>query len=161
MKTIHDLPGHARVWIYQANRFLNESESKQIDEAIQAFIDRWSSHGQQMDASAAIMNDRLVVIAADEAQAAASGCGIDKSVQWMKELGSLMGIDFFQRTQVLFYENEELKEAPLHQFWAMRKAGLVGDDTLIFDNTVKNLAELRSSWKVPFSRSWHSEMWQR
>lgn len=161
MKLLEDLPGHARVWIYQAERFLSESEVSGLAVAMSDFIDQWSSHGQKMDASAAVMHNRFVVIAADEAQAAASGCGIDKSVQWMKEMGSAMGIDFFQRTQVLYFENDELKETPLHQFWAMRKAGLVSDETVIFDNTVKNLTELQSAWKVPFHRSWHAEMWQR
>ncbi len=104
----------------------------------------------------------MLVIAVDETQALASGCGIDKSVKFVREMGDLLGIDFFQRTQVLYKDNNaKLNEKPIHEFWAMRKAGLIDDNTIIIDNTIKTMADLKSSWEVPFSKSWHAEMWSK
>lgn len=158
---INELSGDSRVWIYQAERFLRDEEVILIKRKLEEFIDQWSSHGQKMQASAEIYYDRLVVIAADEARAIASGCGIDKSVNFMKDLQLQMGIDFFQRMQVLYLIEGKLNEAPLHHFWAQRKAGLISDNTIVIDSTVKNLALLRQSLEVPFNKSWHGEMWQR
>ena len=161
MMEIDNMPGDSRVWIYQADRFLTVDEVAAIRAKLSGFIDQWSSHGRQMAASAEVYLNRLIVIAADEAAASASGCGIDKSVNCIREIQAATGIDFFQRTQVLFRKDGRLLEAPIHQFWAMRKAGIIDDQTIIIDNTVKLLADLRAGWEVPFSQSWHAEMWQR
>ena len=161
MKTMEHMPSNARVWVYQANVFLTELQENHIRDGVCAFLAQWTSHGTAMDAAAEVYHHRLVVIAADEQQAKASGCGIDKSVHFMQELGRAMGIDFFQRTTVLFKESEVWKEVSLHQFWAMRKAGVVDDETLILDTTVRTLVELRNALEVPFGRSWHKDMWGR
>lgn len=161
MKTINDMRDDSRVWIYQANRQLTSDETQLALTKAQEFITSWDSHGATMDAAIAVYHNRILVIAANEAQAQASGCGIDKSVRFVQELGKTLGIDFFQRTQVLFRENDNLTEKPIHEFWAMRKAGIINDNTIVLDNTVKTVGDLRNSWEVPFSKSWHNEMWSR
>jgi hypothetical protein len=161
MTEMNQMPGNARVWIYQADRNLTPEELITVKTRLEDFIEQWTSHGQKMQASADIFLGRIVVIAADETQAMASGCGIDKSVHFMKELQSGMGTDFFQRTVIPYRLGDQLLEAPIHQFWAMRKAGKIDDNTLVIDNTVKTLTDLRTRWEIPFKDSWHAEMWKR
>jgi hypothetical protein len=76
-------------------------------------------------------------------------------------MGEKLGVDFFQRTQVLFFENGKLVECPLNVFWAKRKAGLIDDETTLIDQTVKNVGDWKQKWIVPFQSSWHAEMWSR
>jgi hypothetical protein len=114
-----------------------------------------------MDAAFGIYFDRLVVLAVDEQSASPSGCGIDKSVHKMKQLSDAMGVDFFQRTTVLFQHNDQWQEARLHEFWARRKAGILDENTPVLDTTIKTMEHLRSALVVPFGRSWHAEMWGR
>jgi hypothetical protein len=38
---------------------------------------------------------------------------------------------------------------------------VVTDESIVFDNLVKNLAEYRSNWETRFNNSWHAEMWGR
>jgi len=161
MRTMEEMPEQARVWIYQSDSFLSETLEHDVLGRLQTFIAQWTSHGASMDACAAIFHHRLIVIAADEQQAAASGCGIDKSVHFMQSLGRELGIDFFQRTTVIFGHDQDWREAPIHQFWAMRKAGQVNDQTRILDTTVRTLGELRSALVKPFGDSWHKDMWGR
>ncbi|MFN5621843.1 MAG: hypothetical protein ACK478_11105 [Flavobacteriales bacterium] len=161
MKTIEQMPPHSRVWVYQASCFLTQGQEDEIKKSLAAFLSDWTSHGASMDAAGAVYHHRVVVIAADEQQAAASGCGIDKSVHFMQGLGQEMGVDFFQRTTVVYQEAAQWKEAPMHQFWALRKAGVVGDETPILDTTVRSLGELQNALVVPFGRSWHKDMWGR
>ncbi|MDZ7936146.1 MAG: hypothetical protein U5M51_14505 [Emticicia sp.] len=39
---------------------------------------------------------------------AASGCSIDASTRWFKELGDALNIDFFDRSQA-YFEGDEIK----------------------------------------------------
>lgn len=161
MKTLENLPDHARVWIYQANRPLTDQEVEQMNRAGATFIEDWSAHGASLDAAFEVKFNRFIIIAVDEEKALASGCSIDKSVHFMKGLGEAFQVDFFNRMQTIYEEQGELKAVPLHEFWAMRKAGLIGDNTIVFDNLVKNIGEFKSAWKTTFNKSWHAEMWGR
>jgi hypothetical protein len=161
MKKMSEMPDHARVWIYQASRFLSEQEMDLVQQESSAFVTQWSSHGAQLDATIELIHSRILVIAADEQQAQASGCGIDKSVHFVKELGSKIGVDFFNRTIVLYLKDGMLCDVPLHEFWALRKALIISDDTVVIDTTIRTVGALRSGFQKPFSSSWHAEMWGR
>ena len=161
MKSMIDMPAEARVWLYQANRVLTDPEISHLTEEIMAFMGDWSSHGAKMDASFEILFSRVIIVAADEGRAAASGCGIDKSVRFIQSLGEKMNIDFFTRTQVLYFQDDEVKDAALHHFWGLRKALIINDNTVVVDTTVRTVGELRKSLKRPFGGSWHAEMWGR
>ena len=161
MKSIQEMPGSARVWFYTANRFLNDQEVSVVFKETEGFLKGWSSHGANMDAACGMYFNRILAIAADEAQAQASGCGIDKSVQFVKQLSETLNVDFFQRTTVLYQANGELNDAPLHAFWALRKALVVNDETLVVDTSINNVELLRDSLLKPFRESWHAEMWGR
>lgn len=159
MKKMSEMPEDARVWVYQSNRALSNDEVAIIEQETNHFLSNWSSHGALMNASFEILFNRVLVIAADESQAQASGCGIDKSVNFVKQLGSKLGVDFFTRTMVLYVGADGILEAPLHQFWAMRKALIIHDATMVVDTTVRSVGQFRSEFLKLFSSSWHAEMW--
>jgi hypothetical protein len=159
MKRISEMPENARVWLYQASRSLHLSEINQIHTELSSFLSEWTSHGAALDAAFEIANNRILVIAADESQA--SGCGIDKSVKCIQDLGNRLGIDFFQRTVVLYMKGQEWCESPLHEFWALRKALVVEDETMVIDTTIRTVGEYRADFQKPFSKSWHADMWGR
>lgn len=161
MKHMNELPDDARVWVYQSDRDLLEDEIVSMRVGLSNFLAEWTSHGAKLDASFEIFQNRVLVIAADERRAAASGCGIDKSVNFVKKLSSDYGVDFFNRTLVIFVNRGHISAAPLHEFWAMRKATIIDDDTLVVDTTVQNLGQLRIGVFRKFKESWHAEMWGR
>lgn len=154
-----NLAPSSRVWVYQANRFLNEAEVKKMHSDLHEFLNDWNAHGAKLSADAALVYDRFVVLMVDESQALASGCSIDKSVALVKSWETAFGLDFFDRMQILYKEGNKIKEDRMHDFWAKRKALLVNDDTIVFNNLVKNKAEFETLWEVPFKESWHASMW--
>lgn len=154
-----ELPNSSRVWVYQANRFLTERELDEIKEDLKTFLSDWNAHGSRLSADASLVYNRFVVLMVDESQAMASGCSIDKSVQLVKSWEQKYGLDFFDRMQILYKEGEDIKEQRMHDFWAMRKALLINDDTIVFNNLVSNKGEFENSWEVPFKNSWHAKMW--
>lgn len=154
-----NLVSSSRVWVYQANRFLSQTELMKITADLRDFLGEWNAHGAKLSADAVILYDRFVVLMVDESQAMASGCSIDKSVALVKSWEQSLGLDFFDRMQILYKEGNEIKEDRMHDFWAKRKALIVNDDTVVFNNLVKNKVEFETLWEVPFKDSWHASMW--
>lgn len=112
-----------------------------------------------MEASIEVFHHLFLVVAADESKALASGCGIDTSVRFVKDLGKSIGVDFFDRRMVAFGELGAIQLSPMNEFWAMRKSGMVQSDTPVFDNLVKTVAQFGMNWHVPFQESWYQEAW--
>lgn len=129
-----------------------------MEEELHSFLGQWSSHGATMEAAAQVVNDYFIVVALNESNASASGCGIDKLVRKIQDLETMFTISLLNRQWVV-YLADQWTIAPLHQFWALRKAGLVNADTPVVNNLIQNIGEWKKAWIVPFHLSWHQEMW--
>jgi hypothetical protein len=158
---LDNLDNNSKIWIYIADRFLTSNEIDRISEELSAFLKNWSAHGAALFSGFSIEANRTIIVGVDEKQAVASGCSIDKLVHFFKKQGEEMGVNFFDRMQVMFEKDGQIEFTPLNNFWAMRKANIITDHTLIFDTTVQNLGEWRDGWKKKFSSSWHAEAWGR
>jgi hypothetical protein len=159
MNDISTFSDDAKIWIFQANKPLDKSIQEDIEKRLSSFCEQWTSHGALMKAAFTISFDRFIIVALDESAAVISGCGQDKLIHVIQELGSIHSIDFFDRLQTLYFQDEEIVASRLHEFWGLRKANVVTNETRVFDNTVKKLGEWKSKWIVPFAHSWHAEMW--
>ena len=65
---------------------LSKNEISEITQKGKELIPNWASHGSSLKAAIEIFYDHFIVVLVDEKQAAASGCSIDKSFQFIKEL---------------------------------------------------------------------------
>lgn len=157
--TFIDMPKHSRIWIYQCNRMLSKDEISFIKNSLNAFLTNWDTHGEKMKAAADVFYDRFVVFFADEKVTSASGCSIDRKVALMKSFGEKFDVDFFDRTIVTYKNGDEIVQKKMNDFWAMRKANIITDDSLVFNNLINTKEEFESKWIVPFKESWHAEMW--
>ena len=100
--TFHDLPGHARLWVHTADRDLTAGEQEAVLEALVGFLDGWAAHGAALTAAGAVLYDRVLVVGLDEQRAGATGCSIDKLVGFVRAQGEALGVDWFDRHQVLW-----------------------------------------------------------
>lgn len=149
----------ARVWIYQANRFLDTDAVDKIQSKIDRFIAGWNAHGTSLSAKGYVSDKLFIILEVDEEAAAATGCSIDKSVYFVKSLGEEFDIDFFDRYQVAYIDEQgNLKNAGRSDFEKLVKSGAVTEDTYVFDNTVTDSDKLAEKWKIPFKESWHSRV---
>src|SRR5688572_3717194 len=104
------LPGTARIWIYQSDRALSLEDEKILSDALMTFCNQWAVHGEPMDTSFEIRYNRLLVLAANDH---ASGCSIDSSVRIVKDAGTKVGVDFFNRGLVAFLESGKVHVVPM------------------------------------------------
>ncbi len=148
------LPPQARVWIYQASRPLTEEELMPLLARLAAFAEEWTSHGQQLAASAQFLHRQFLVIGLDEAVAGASGCSIDASVRFVRELEQRLGITLLEKSRMAFLANGELSLLTRPELRAAIAAGQVQADTLYFNNTLTTKGELDEQWPAPAGQTW-------
>jgi hypothetical protein len=154
----NELPGHSRVWIYQADRILAGHEVLQISELAKEFAEKWTAHNKDLKASFQIQYNLFLILAADEAQASASGCSIDKSIAFIKELENKFNISFLNRLIFAYKENDEVIPIQREDFTKKIKEGYIDKDTIVFNNLVLNKSDLKTSWEIPYALSWHKHI---
>ncbi|GAB4091753.1 hypothetical protein [Flaviaesturariibacter terrae] len=144
----------SRVWIYQSNRRLFLGEALELEPKLEAFCADWRSHGAKVTAYANLFFGQFLVLMADERAAGVSGCSTDASVRFVQEVGQQYKVDFFNRTHLAFIVKDKIETIPMAQLQPALTAGLIGPNTLYFNNTVATKAELESSWIIPVKDSW-------
>ena len=148
----------SRVWIYQSGRELYEDEVKQLHEILNKFAAEWTAHNHQLKSKAEIRYNRFLILIVDESQAGASGCSIDKSVNFIKRLEQEFGINLLDRFNLAFREGEKVLSAPRDEFEDLLRSGKINSNTIVYNNLVQNLEQLETKWEVPFKDSWHNQL---
>jgi hypothetical protein len=153
-RTIADMPDHARVWIYKTPRPLGQAEQKLVRERGAAFTGTWAAHGHPLDACVEVIHDRFVVLAVDEVQARASGCSIDKSVGFIKQLELDLNLMLTDRMLVIFDREDKIMSCRLQELPDLLARSVITGETMIYDDLVATAADLRNSFHVPLKDSW-------
>ena len=140
------LEDNTKVWSYQADRLLTDTEVQWINEQLNPFLEEWAAHGTKLKAYGEVMNHAHLVLVVDESAHNASGCSIDSSVRFIKQLEKELGISFFNRLKMLTWAD--------NQFTYVNYSDLssLPEDTIVFNNTISNLEEFKSSWKLPVKK---------
>jgi hypothetical protein len=153
-----DMSGSSRIWIYQANRFLTENEKTLIITKASDFVKSWESHGSKLKADFTLLHNLFLIFSVDENQHEASGCSIDKSVHFVKEIQKETGINFFDRTIIAYYSSENnISLIPLSEIKKAVVSTSINSKALIFNNLIDSLEKIRTQWIVPAENSWLSK----
>jgi hypothetical protein len=136
----------SRVWIYSANREIAANEIDFIQRNLAEFTQQWATHGKELVAAAEVVLNNFVVFVVDEKQVKASGCSIDSSVRFIKSIGSELKIDFFNRLSILIENNGSLERIHFNELKSY-------PDSILFDTSIQNLSDFRSSFTVKLSES--------
>lgn len=151
-----NLPDDSRVWIYQSNRKLNDSEIESIHTKTNDFLEQWTAHGKDLEAGFELKYNRFIVIGLNQENASASGCSIDSSVYFIQSLEKEFEIDLLDKMNVTFYNGDFIAHKSLIDFKKMAKAKSVSKKTVVFNNLINTKAEYLENWEVPAEESWHN-----
>ena len=135
------LPNTTRVWIYQSQTELSADLQATIQKDLNLFISNWAAHGNELHGDAFIVENYFIVLAVDESKVGASGCSIDSSTRFIKQLEKSYGISLLNRLYVLT-ELDGKKE--IVHFADVKDNA----NRFIYDPLVTTLGELRENWKV-------------
>lgn len=150
-----ELPDHARIWIYQANRPFTEEESNKIKSELEDFVEEWTVHGANLNAGFDIVYNRFIVLGINQDIAAASGCSIDSSVRFIQHLENDYKVDLLDKMNVTFRQGKYIAYKDLKDFKKMVKNRSVSPKTVVFNNLVNTKTEFDNFWEVPIEESWH------
>jgi hypothetical protein len=148
------LPDSARIWIYQAGRPFSEAEVIGLQPALARFAEAWTSHGRTLQASATILHRQFLVIGLNEAVADASGCSIDASVRFVREVEQQLGVELLEKSRLAFLINGEVKQLGRLELKQAVAEGILTPETLYFDNTVARRGQLQQAWPAPAATTW-------
>lgn len=152
------LPDTSRVWVYKSNRELLAEEIRTIELVGQEFAKNWVAHGQSLAAAMEVMLNRFIIIAVDEEVHEVSGCSIDSSVAFIKGLEAKMDVQFMDR-MVIWYEREgNIEPCRTAIFKKKIENGEVDGDTIVYNDLVSSIKELRHKFRVPAKESWHATL---
>lgn len=154
MIPMNEMPDHSRVWVYQSDRKFSDEEVVKIEQLLIDFIGNWTTHGTALKASGAVLYNRFVIIMADEASVKASGCSIDKSVAFIKQLEKEFNCDFFNRLLIAFKVGNNIFTVPFHSITEKIAKNEISEDTLIFNNLISTKKEMLDNWIIPLKESW-------
>lgn len=153
-KRLTDLPDHARVWVYKTARDLSQAEQNLVRDRGAAFTGSWAAHGAPLDASVEVLHDRFVVVAVDEEQAMASGCSIDKSVGFIKSLEHDLNLMLTDRMVVVYEGPNGITSCRLQDLPELLKEGRITADTVVYDDLVPTLGDMRTRFAMPLRATW-------
>jgi hypothetical protein len=148
------LPDHSRLWIYQSDRKLSADEQSLILSKGKEFTSGWAAHGHDLMAELTIVFDYFIILALDEQVESASGCSIDKSVRWVLDLQKELKVNFTNRLISAFWINNEVELIPYAQLKTKLENKKISPVSLVFDNTIQSVNELKTSWLKPMGQTW-------
>lgn len=150
----HTLPDSARVWVYTSERLLSEQEQSLIHLKSEHFLGSWQSHQLDVRSSYEIKENRFLIVAVDESYNGISGCGIDKSLHFVQELESELGISFTNKTNVVFENDEAQIVLPFVQIKSATSEGIISTESLYYNTLVSNIGELKTNFKINVQEGW-------
>jgi len=151
-----ELPDSSRIWIYQASRSFTEKEVGDIQAEMNAFIQNWTAHGQDLKSGYEIRYNRFLVIGLDQSAQSATGCSIDASVHFVQKLEKKYDVELLDKMNVSYKQGKYIAYKNLIDFKKMAKQKAISKNTVVFNNLVATKGEYQEHWEVPASESWHA-----
>ena len=150
-----DLPSNSRVWIYQSDREFSDQEINFITEKAIEFIDQWTKHGFNLKGSFTFKYNQFLILAVDEGFNNVSGCSIDSSVRFVKELETSLEVDMMNKMNISFKDGDHINIVKMSDFKEFTKSNKITSETIVFNNMVSTIDELETQWEVSVNDSWH------
>ena len=152
---IEKMPEDARVWVYQSNRELTTEEVEKISFLTKEFLNTWTAHNQELNASFEIRYHIFLIVMIDGKHALASGCSIDKSIHFIQNIERQFTISLLDRQIVALKEDGKINLLKRKDFEKMIEKE-ISLDTIVFNNLVQTKHELNTKWEIPIRDSWHA-----
>ena len=152
------LPPNAKVWIYQSDRNLSNIDIELIEKEVKLFLNNWSSHNKEIESSFEIRYNRFLIIGLNENINSASGCSIDKSLNFIKDLQSLLKVNFLNRLDVAYKTGNDINSISLSEFQTMIREKKLSKDSIVYNNMISSKQSYINNWETTIENSWHKKL---
>lgn len=150
----NSLNSDSKIWIYQSSRKFSGSEIEYVKKETQKFLTAWTAHGNSLLAGFEVIYDQFLVIGVNENVNEASGCSIDKSVSYIRELEKNLNVSLLERSKVAIMQDAQISLVDYSDIKMQISKGIISKDTEVFNNAVVSKGEFETGWLQPAEKSW-------
>ena len=148
------ISSHSPIWGFQSNKILDSLLVTKIEVDIINFLNNWTSHNLEIKSSYKILHGLFLIISVESNFSNPSGCSIDNLINFVKKINQLYDIDFLNRLNISYRDENMVKLVDIAGFKKLILEGTIKSDTIIFNNTLNIKAELNENWEIKASKSW-------
>ena len=156
--TFDKISDESRIWIFQSNRLISDLHIESLEKKIEAFLSSWTSHGDQLMVASKIKYNLFIIIALDQSCSTASGCSIDKLVNFIKNIENEHQISLLDRLDISYRDKNKISVLRLDDFKRKILEKKINNDTIVFNNLINLKSDLDDNWEIPINRSWHQKL---
>jgi len=143
-----------RIWIYFIDKVLTDSEIEVIGNRIKTFCASWFSHGKPLNADGFIFENRFIVLAVNEDVFEASGCSIDKSTIFLKEIAKEFQLDLFNKMLIPYKEADNIMFMNFASVEENKEKLKNNGNVLFYDMTLTHSDDFENSFLKPVKQHW-------
>lgn len=148
------LPDSAKILIFQSDRKFTDNEERLINDKLMDFTNKWTAHKLMLNASYIIKHKYFIIIGVDEDEIGASGCSIDALNNFIKNIGNELNIDFFNRLNIAFWIENEVKLVKLQNLQNFIISKTICNKSNFFNNLATEKKQLYNNWVQEVSKTW-------
>lgn len=140
----------SQIWIYFAPSIFSEAQIQLVNQNMDTFLSQWNAHKVSLEAVGMILYNQCIVLCVNQETATASGCSVDASVRFIKDLGLKTQIDFFRRDLFYILENDKIIEEDIQN---LNSYFQTNHDANIIPPFYQNLKDFKIQFtqKIPLS----------
>jgi hypothetical protein len=148
----------ARAWVFGASQPVVGDDAERLLNAVENFVRGWHAHGAPVIGSIDWRYDYFLIVAADEEATGVSGCSIDTLFHTLRDVEREIGVTLLDSSLVWYLSaGGHIEARPRPEFRDRVCQGEVTEATVVFDNTVGTVGQIRSGeWERPFVAAWHA-----
>lgn len=155
-------PDTSKVWIFPFTEKLKDSNT--LKDTCHHFLKQWDSHGKSLKASFEIVYDQFLIFFCDENVTPLTGCAQDRLLHELPSLEQINNIKFCSNTDIIYRDqHEHIQAIKRTQFnKALKRNQIFDKNTIVFDQTISNLGELRSGkWETQLCHTWKNTLLEK
>ena len=156
--TFDKISDDSRIWIFQSNQLISNIDIESLEKKIDAFLSSWTSHGDQLMVASKIKYNLFIIIALDESCSTASGCSIDKLVNFIKNIENEYQISLLDRLDLSYRDKNKISVLRLDDFKRKILEKKINNDSILCNNLINLKSDLDDNWEIPINRSWHQKL---
>lgn len=153
------LPDESRVWVFGADRALDQASASRLLEEVDRFLEQWQAHGTPLHCAREWSDGRFLAIGVDSTRAGASGCSIDGLFRVLQALERAVGARLIAGGRVFYRDGEgKTNVATRDEFSSLANRQAVTRETPVFDTTLTTAAAWRERFEVPAGNAWTASL---
>jgi hypothetical protein len=136
---IESLPPTSRTWLFGISPALNETQSREVLQQVDAFLDRWEAHGTPVTSARALIENSFLAIAVNE-YSETSGCSIDRMFGLLRQFERDLGVQILDSNRVFVRHGDGHVDALTRADFRDR----ADRHTIVYDTLAERLGDIRT-----------------